>query len=78
MYSGVRKEMAIKEAIQTAMDSNNGTAVLRMKDTGRELFVVKSVWDGKDWTLYDGCELVVGDVRPEYICHLIATGNCYV
>ena len=72
-----RLEKAIEEAIRAKMNENGGTAVLRMKATGRELFVTKSVWDPKDWTLYDGCELVVGDTSPEHICHLIRIGKCY-
>ena len=71
-------EQRIKVAIMKKMDENGGTASLKMKKTGRELFVTKSVWDSREWTLYDGCELVVGDTSPEHICHLIAIGNCYV
>jgi hypothetical protein len=62
----------IIEAIESKMVF--GEAELKMKKYDRTLFVKKYA---EDYSLYDGCELVVGDVSLNYIAQLILDGKCY-
>jgi len=51
--------------ITTKLD-NNDEAMLTSKKTGMQYFI-KS-YDGREsWSLYEGCDLVVGDVTMDYI-----------
>jgi hypothetical protein len=63
-----RIEKAILERI-----GNGSSCSLTMKKDGTHLIVARN-HDGT-YHLYEGCELVVGDVSLSYISKLIATDN---
>ena len=63
-----RIEKAILERI-----GNGSSCDLTMKKDGTQLIVVRN-WDGT-YHLYDGCDLVVGDVSLSFIAKLISTDN---
>lgn len=51
---------------------NESSITITMKSTGDELIIAR---DCEGYTLYNGCELVVGDTSISFISKLIADGN---
>ena len=66
----------VKNLVISKLDSNN-EAQVTAKATGQDFFF-KSYDNGQTWHLYQGCDLVVGDVTFDYAVHsLIDVGYVF-
>ena len=59
----------VKNLVVSKLDSNH-EAQVTAKKTGQDFFF-KSYDGGQTWHLYQGCDLVVGDVSFDYAVHCL-------